>query len=635
MSFLKKLTYIFTIFILISSNIYADEGDTLQQKVDSSAVFYFYDNPDSAALSKLYYIDTILTGFQQYDPISKHGRFYAGLGNIGLAHHNMIYNPFISNEFDFGIHSFDRYLYKNKTVKYYKLFIPYTKLYFENGAKKEHFFRVTHSQNIARQFTIGLDFSFIHSPGYYERQKSDDKNLFITGQYYTKNKRYGIIANYIHNKLIVEENGGIQSDSAFENNIETDRQLLNVNLQNAQNKIKEAGLFFNQYFYLSKISKNNTTDTIPIKRKLDLGRISHSFSWSRNQFLYEDKHPASLFYQKYDSIIDSTLTHDSTYVIKIKNQLTWSNLGFNDKLEDKIFYIYFSLNYQYIEIGGYAPTKCFNQLIPSGGFSVFILKSFRLNFNAGYTFGNYNNGGFKAHAQIDQFIGNKNKNLCLLKLKATYSNQIPSYFYQHYEANNFRWSSNLKKHKFIIAGVEYSYKTLKLGANLYQLKNFVYFDTLAKPNQCEKSFNVISAFIYKDFKIGKFGIDNKFIYQNVSNSNILRLPELTANVTVHFTQSLFKNAATIQPGIEVYYFTDYYANAYMPALRSFYIQNEKKIGNCFYADVFLNFKIKRVLFFVKYQHFNAGFSGYNYYTVPHYPMQDAAFKFGISWRFYD
>ncbi|MCK4638509.1 MAG: hypothetical protein KAT33_03750, partial [Bacteroidales bacterium] len=61
----------------------------------------------------------------------------------------------------------------------------------------------------------------------------------------------------------------------------------------------------------------------------------------------------------------------------------------------------------------------------------------------------------------------------------------------------------------------------------------------------------------------------------------------------------------------------------------------KKIGNYFYADVFLNFKIKRVLFFVKYQHFNAGFSGYNYYTVPHYPMQDAAFKFGISWKFYD
>jgi hypothetical protein len=27
--------------------------------------------------------------------------------------------------------------------------------------------------------------------------------------------------------------------------------------------------------------------------------------------------------------------------------------------------------------------------------------------------------------------------------------------------------------------------------------------------------------------------------------------------------------------------------------------------------------------------------GRSYYTVPSYPMQDAAFHFGIAWRFHD
>jgi len=45
--------------------------------------------------------------------------------------------------------------------------------------------------------------------------------------------------------------------------------------------------------------------------------------------------------------------------------------------------------------------------------------------------------------------------------------------------------------------------------------------------------------------------------------------------------------------------------------------------------------LKRFKFFLKYQHMNSLFSPKRYYTVPHYPMGDAALKFGISWAFYD
>jgi hypothetical protein len=52
-------------------------------------------------------------------------------------------------------------------------------------------------------------------------------------------------------------------------------------------------------------------------------------------------------------------------------------------------------------------------------------------------------------------------------------------------------------------------------------------------------------------------------------------------------------------------------------------------------DVFLNVKIQRATLFVKYSHFNAAFMERNYFMVPNYPMQDAAFKFGVNWRFFD
>jgi hypothetical protein len=73
----------------------------------------------------------------------------------------------------------------------------------------------------------------------------------------------------------------------------------------------------------------------------------------------------------------------------------------------------------------------------------------------------------------------------------------------------------------------------------------------------------------------------------------------------------------------------------MPATRSFYLQDKKQIGNYIYMDVFLNVKIQRARIFIMYSHFNASFMKQSYYMVPNYPQQDAAFKFGVDWRFFD
>jgi hypothetical protein len=73
----------------------------------------------------------------------------------------------------------------------------------------------------------------------------------------------------------------------------------------------------------------------------------------------------------------------------------------------------------------------------------------------------------------------------------------------------------------------------------------------------------------------------------------------------------------------------------MPASRMFYLQDEKKIGNYVYIDAFINLMVKRFRIYVKYQHLNSLWTQPRYYMVPHYPMQEAAFKFGMSWSFYD
>jgi outer membrane cobalamin receptor len=87
--------------------------------------------------------------------------------------------------------------------------------------------------------------------------------------------------------------------------------------------------------------------------------------------------------------------------------------------------------------------------------------------------------------------------------------------------------------------------------------------------------------------------------------------------------------------VDVAFNTKYYADEYMPATSQFYIQNEKQIGNYPYIDLFLNAKIKRANIFVKLQHATEGLLGKTYYSIPNYPLQGRAIKFGVCWKFYD
>ncbi|MBA7530266.1 hypothetical protein ES705_22469 [subsurface metagenome] len=102
-----------------------------------------------------------------------------------------------------------------------------------------------------------------------------------------------------------------------------------------------------------------------------------------------------------------------------------------------------------------------------------------------------------------------------------------------------------------------------------------------------------------------------------------------------FYFKLTRGHLLIQLGFDVYYNTPYNAMAYMPSTGQFYIQDQKELGNYPYIVAFLNFKLKRTRFFFMFDHVNSGFTGNNYFSVLHYPLNQRTFKFGLSWTFYD
>jgi hypothetical protein len=609
-------------------------ADSTRVKKDSTLVFFFNNNIDQYGKLNIHVADTGVTAFQDYNPLYRLTPFVASLGNTGSASSPVVPYPFITTSgFDYGIHTFDPYLFLNDSVRYYKVMKTYTDLKYVQGANKELFFNAIFSRNIYKSFNLGFDFRVMTSPGAYQRQKTNIINFVLTAQYFSKDKRWGVFANLRLNRIKNYENGGIKYDSLFEDNIETTRSVIPVNLSAAANRVKESGFYMKNYFNLTNKPHAPGDSSASSRRNFNLGRLIYTFSYARQIGNYMDGVADTGFYQ--NIYYDTLTTYDSITVQKINNELAWTNPSFKPDKKFRTLQLDFRFRHQYITITDHNYRFFLNQITPSAWLGFQPYKGMRLEIKADYIMGDYNGGDYHMKADLSQILGSSNKNGGIITLSGIYALQEPVWYLHQFAGNNFLWDTSLVKIGVIGGTFAWNWKYLQAGANISRINHFVYLDQQAEPKQLDKEFGYIYTYLNTDIDLWKFKFKGEFAYQTVQGTNVLRVPAFVGNLAVYFTQPLFKGAAVIQPGLNFYYNTPYNANAYMPATRSFYLQDNQQIGNYVYMDMFINMKIQRARFFLAYTHFNASFMAKDYYTVPNYPMQDAAFKFGVTWRFYD
>jgi hypothetical protein len=601
-------------------------------RADSLRVTYFLGTLDSLKMNNFHPIDTSILRYHQYDPLEYGDLYYSTLSNTGMAAKNFVFKPRYTTIYDMESPVFSKYMYYNSDVKYYRQIIPYTDIHYIMGPLKEQNLYVVFSRELYKGLSIGLDFNIFYSPGEYKNTKSNNNRLFITGQYYTPNKRYGVIANYLRDRILVQENGGIKYDSIFEQNIETDRSVIPVNLEHDQNMIIQSGFYVEQYFNLLK--PRSAADTN--RRKIDAGNISYAFQYQRNQKEYTGD-PLVNFYKPFAPPIDSTTTFDSLYQMRIRNTIKWSNAGYSDAALSDIFTLSFGVHYDYLEqtLPYDSVKSIMNQVIPFGGISLKLFRSSFLTANGQLVLGDYNGGDFSLHINLKQFLGTETRNFGRLNFTLDLVSQTPSWFYAEYQSNRFRWKNDLNKEGIMHIKGSYFYKFFEAGINFTTYSNYTYLNDSVQPEQLKTTATIFQVFAQGNIPIKKFGIDTRLVYQIPSQANILRMPLFVGIANIYFRSPVFKKAATLQTGFEFHYFTEYYADAYMPELRAFYLQNEKKIGNYIYADVYITLEVKRARLFAKYSHVNSFLGDYRYYLAPHYPARDARFYFGIAWRFHD
>lgn len=607
--------------------------DSLQKRRDSTRVYYFTGNFERLKSLDLHTQDTAITGFQSYDILYKQDRFYATLGNYGLEYRRLLpFNNLPASGFDYGIHTFQNYLYQNDSVRYYRVYKTFTELTYTQGAKKEQNFHAVFSRNIYRTFNLGFDFHVITAPGAYNRQKANHVNFVLTGQFFSKNKRYGAIANLTMNRLRNYENGGIKYDSLFEQNLESNRFAIPVNLNYAQNRIRETGFFMKHYFDLSLRGKQGPDSTVAPSR-IDLGRLTYAFHYVRQIQNFIDQAADSNFFPP--PILDTIRTIDSLTLRTFSNDLTWSNPPMNASNRPRFIQLNAGIRQEYNEVVLHDERSIIRQWVPHARIEFNPFRSVRLEGYGDYVFGDYNANDFSLRAKLSTILGSRDRNVGRVSVTADFISQTPGWFYARYSGNFSKWDTSWLRQGYILGGFSYGYSFFETGVLTGRVSNFVYLDTLSQPQQLTQGFGYLQLYLNANADVWRFKFVPRLVYQTVQGASVLRLPVFMGSLAICFTQPLFNGAATLQPGVSLFYNTSYYADSFNPSTRSFFLQDRKEIGNYLYIDAFINLKIQRARFFLSYTHLNAGFMGRSYYTTPAYPMQDGAFKFGIAWRFHD
>ena len=261
------------------------------------------------------------------------------------------------------------------------------------------------------------------------------------------------------------------------------------------------------------------------------------------------------------------------------------------------------------------------------------MKSTRITANTQIITTGYQAGDFFIEGQWKQFLGTSKKNFGVLKFDVNFNRQSADWFEEYYYSNNFRWDNNFKPSTSLLLHGSYELPFLEIGVKHTNINNYIYFGTDAKPQQHSENISVSSLYTTFCVNLNKFEFIG-FASLQTTNTDVIHLPTFQGKIKLAYNITLVKNISLMQPSITVNYFTKYYADAYMPALRTFYLQNEIEVGNFPYIDLCVTFKIKRANIFVQYTNMYS-LTKYNaYFTTPHYPMRDSRFCLGVNWRLY-
>ena len=588
--------------------------------------------------------------------------------NVGQSFNKLGYS--FNNKFDYpklGAGAKHLNYYEEEDIGYYNVPTPFTEIYARSTFEQGQVLDALVSINLSPEFNFTIAHKGYKSLGKYVNTKSRGNQFRLSTNFNSKNKKSIFKFHLTSQNLFNQENGGLTADGIYffeqapnyfvlddsGNQIENeDGSFETIEYDGYLDRSRLPSILFSESSFYSKRVFLDFNRSLIYNNEKDISTLSvgAQFKHEYKKIEYNDPRSNGMFGEVYEGINVSdkyryNLQKSSIYVKsnldKIgRLKINLSNINSNNKFKEyqiknsklgntvdnkqSIFQVEFDKKFKYFEL-----EFKFN-------------KSLRESFISDYV-------------QLS-FLSNSIKNL-QIKFNALNSKLSPNLNYILYRSayKDYNWyNPNLKNQEVFSLSTELSYKDLiKLSGEYNSINNYTFFRELTNalsgemdlsrkvvPNQIDSEIKYLKIKLFSKVDFGNFSFVNTGQYQRkdqeflIDGLATLNVPEWITRNTLMYSKNVFNNSLYIQTGITFNYFTKFYADYYNPLISEFVTQNYKEIGNYPRFDFFFNAKIQQTRVFIKVEHLNSSFTGYDFYSDIFNPYRDLSVRLGLVWNFF-
>jgi hypothetical protein len=538
------------------------------------------------------------------------------LSNLGQAKFNL-FSPFDDNNPSV------RNLFPNQSNTR-----TYTDIFYVLGSGKENYFDLQHHQKLSKNLFGKASLFKTNSLGIYRSQAATLSNFEVSLAFLPNDKRYNFEAEFKNYKRNNDINGGV-ADSNFFSLLDSSnanvKTTFPIQMQSAvvttpnSLDLKILNVKYKHTYSLSK-SKNDSIGYFQLAQSLGYKRTKQSFFVPINNGFFTDYY------------IDTNITQDSLKLEKLSHRIGVDYIKNNMRLSAGI-------GQNYFEYESYSPFEVHFENLIYGSFYTKKDK-FELNSEANFIASNGKYESFSFDNKLS-YVDSALPIFNAYQANFNLGTNQPELFYDNYVSNHYQWNRVNNRNSIIkanVTGLNLQTHT-SVTLDFESQSNSIYWDTASQIDQT--AISILGITLQKEFRFSKnFFLSSSVRFQDVFATQTIEVPNFITFNKIYFKGKIFKKQLVFDAGINLLYYSSFYAKAYNPALDKFYVQEKQKVGNYPILDVFAEFYLKNNFsFFVTVTHVNSGLFkkeiGKNYLATTSYPLQDRSFKFGLKWRLFD
>ncbi|MBC6992900.1 hypothetical protein QWY85_03645 [Neolewinella lacunae] len=607
-----------------------------EEILDTFGIFlYQVDNPNVEKNWR----DSLLDGFQLYEPDRKVAYDYATIGQRGGAAYPLRYTPITRRGTAIGLRQFDLYTLNGENLDYYRLEHPFTYLgYVRESEQEDYWVKAKFSRNFADGVNLILDYTRISQQGTQDQYPGQNlRNTHVgTGlSVRPSGSRYSGFFSFTANTYEQLQNGGIVAESFA--NIGNGGEVDNIRnltpyLENTRLRHSNRELMATQYLQFG-----GQRDSLSgLERRAFTLRHRLRYDASRYRVTSEaTEQDTANFYRRFPALlIDPRGVRNQISHRVLENDFSISTFrrgqsGNRASVQRDVLELGLTHLYHRILQDG---DSTVNNLLAHG--KIGLRPNDRLNLlisgqlNIVGQVGDYR---IEGEGTLDLGVGG------VLELRALNQLYAPDLVQQVYRLNGETlWNNRFGK--VLEARLEGAYTLplvrIRAGLAYTLLTNYVYFNAEGVPTQASDVNSLLQLTAERDFSFGRWRVANRVLLQEV-DQDVFRLPRLYGEHSFYYAGKWFK-VLNVNVGFDLRYASGFRPYYYNPVVQQFQLQEGQSTGFQYQIDPFFSMRVTRFRFFIKYNQLNTTWDAERLlYLVADHPYPDAAIRFGVTWRLLD